>query len=595
MLTNRSRLFAGAIAIAIASAIAPRVARPQTPMSATDELSLLRDATIREQHGDFAAAEQIYTRVLRDNPQSLSALLAVERVLRLEGKLHELVPIVQAHLKSDPSSAIGHQMLVRAYSSLDQVPDLEKAGEAWMRATPKLETPYREIARAWQLRGDYSRALQYLEIGRQRMGSMYALALELGDVYAALEEYPRAVREWDKAIGPDARGLLLVQRRLTSMKDGGAQILPSLIDALTRAPTTMQRRRAAGILAIDAGLNERAQDIVRALAGEMRGMERQNFLVEMARRADAAQLPRVAFWAYSQVALAQLNPEQSLAVRARLAELALATGDTAGAARTFRDLELSLGAGSPQRRQAVAVRIQLIIKEGKLADAENELNAFRTEYTAAPELDALAAALANSYLDRDDPDHADRVLAGASGPRSNVARGRIALRKGDINSAKTALMNAAPYLQGAEAMQTIRLVTMLGKVSKPGGELLGKAMARAGAGAPKEAFTMLEKGSAVLPVLERPAMLDFAAAIADRSEMPLDAERMRRRIITDYPRSMEAPAALLALARSLTERGETPEEARQYLEKLILEYPKSALVPQARQELDRLQGRVPRS
>jgi hypothetical protein len=31
------------------------------------------------------------------------------------------------------------------------------------------------------------------------------------------------------------------------------------------------------------------------------------------------------------------------------------------------------------------------------------------------------------------------------------------------------------------------------------------------------------------------------------------------------------------------------------LEKLIIEYPRSALVPQARQELDRLQGRVPRS
>ncbi|HUP89542.1 MAG TPA: hypothetical protein VM100_09335, partial [Longimicrobiales bacterium] len=416
-----------------------------------------------------------------------------------------------------------------------------------------------------------------------------------GDAYAGLEEYGRATREWDRAIGPDARGLLLVQRRLAALKDGGAQILPSLIDALTRAPTTPQRRRAAGMLAIDAGLSERAEDIVRALANEMRDMERQSFLVEMARRADAAQLPRVAFWAYSQVALAQLNPEQSLAVRARIAELALAAGDTAAAARSFRDLELSLGAGSPQRRQAVALRIQLMIKEGKLAEAENELTAFRTEYNAAPELDGVAAALAGSYLDKDDPDHADRVLAGATGARSNVARGRIALRKGDINSAKSALMNAAPYLQGAEATQTIRLVTMLGKVSKPGGELLGKAMARAGAGAPKEAFTMLEKGSDVLPELERPAILDFAAAIADRSEMPLDAERMRRRIIIDFPRSMEAPAALLALARSLTERGETPEEARQWLEKLILEYPKNALVPQARQELDRLQGRVPRS
>ena len=73
------------------------------------------------------------------------------------------------------------------------------------------------------------------------------------------------------------------------------------------------------------------------------------------------------------------------------------------------------------------------------------------------------------------------------------------------------------------------------------------------------------------------------------------SERMRRRIINEFAKSNEAPGALLALARGLTERGEAVEEARQYLEKLIIEHPRSALVPQARQELDRLQGRVPRS
>ena len=57
----------------------------------------------------------------------------------------------------------------------------------------------------------------------------------------------------------------------------------------------------------------------------------------------------------------------------------------------------------------------------------------------------------------------------------------------------------------------------------------------------------------------------------------------------------EAPAALLALARTLTNRSETMGEARDQLERLILDYPRSPLVPQARQELDRLQGRIPRS
>lgn len=560
-----------------------------------DELSLIRDATVREQAGDFAGSRQILQRILAQNPQSLSALLALERVLRMEGRLKDLIPFAQAHLKADPTSPIGHQMLVRAYSSLDQVADLDRAAAAWVRATPKIETPYREVARALQQRNDHTKALQYLEAGRSRIGRADALALELGDAYAALEEYGRAVREWDRAIGPDARGLLLVQRRVAGLRDGGAQVLPALVDALMRAPVSFPRKRAAAQLAIDAGLSQRAEQIMREVAAELKGLERQSFLVEMARRADAAQLPRAAFWAYSQIAPGEMNAEQTLAIRARLAELALATGDTASAARSYRELEQSLAVGSPQRRQAIALRIQLMIKEGRLAEAEAELATFQREYAGAPELDATAALLAGNYIDKDEPERAEKALAGVTGPRSRIARGRVALRRGNVSEAKAELLAAAPSLHGAEATETIRLVTLLGKVSRAGGELLGKSLARAAAGVTTEAFALLETGADSLPELERPAILDFAAALADRAQRPLDAERMRRRIVDEFARSTEAPAALLALARNLTERGEAADEARQYLEKLIIEYPRSALVPQARQELDRLQGRVPRS
>jgi tetratricopeptide (TPR) repeat protein len=379
------------------------------------------------------------------------------------------------------------------------------------------------------------------------------------------------------------------------MKDGGAQVLRPLVDALAKPPTTLARRRAATQLAIDAGLSERAEQLVRGVAEELKGQEKQNFLVEMARRADASQMPRVALWAYSQIAMGSMNAEQTLAIRAHLAELALAVGDTANAARSYQALEQSLAVGSPQRRQAIALRIQLMVKEGRLSDAERELASFRGEFPDAPELDAVGSSIASAYLDKDDPDRAETSLSGVNGARSSIARGRIALRRGDVAAAKNALMAAAPTLQGAEATETIKLVTLLGKLSHEGGELLGKSMARANAGASKEAVTLLEKGADELPEAERPSVLDFAAAIADRGQLQLDGERLRRRIIIDYPASTEAPSALLSLAHSLTDKGESIDEARQFLEKLILEYPRSALVPQARQELDRLQGRVPRS
>jgi tetratricopeptide (TPR) repeat protein len=579
-----------ALAVAVAVALCAPSAQAQVRQ---DEILLVRDATVREQAGDFTGAQRILENILKGNPQSLSALLSLERVLRVQGKLVELLPYVQAQLRADNTSAIGHQMHVRALSALDRVPELERASEAWIRAVPKIETPYREVARVWEHRGDYMRAVQYLEMGRTRVGHD-ALALELGDVYARLDEVPRAVREWDRAIGLEARGLLLVQRRLATLKDGGARVLPGLIEELATSSVT-PRRRAAVQLAIDAGMGVQALQIAQRTVADLKGPDRQSFLVEVARRADAAQLPRLAYWAYTQFALNDFAPEQLLAVRARIAELALATGDTASAARGYRELEQSFESGSPQRRQATALRIQLMSKEGKLQEAASELATFRTTYAEAPELDATAAMIATAYFEQGDLDAATRALERVAGPRSNLARGRIALRRGDVSGARAALIASAPSLHGTEATQTLKLATLLGKVSREGGELLGEALATSSAGQGKQAVATVEKRADALPELERPAILDFAAALADRGQLPLDAERIRRRIVTDYPRSSEAPAALLTLARSLTERGEAAEEAKGYLEKLIIEYPRSALVPQARQELDRLQGRVPRS
>jgi TolA-binding protein len=64
------------------------------------------------------------------------------------------------------------------------------------------------------------------------------------------------------------------------------------------------------------------------------------------------------------------------------------------------------------------------------------------------------------------------------------------------------------------------------------------------------------------------------------------------RIVATWPKSPEAPEALLASARALLKSGDLAGATTRF-ETLLLDYPTSALTPQARRELERMKGRVP--
>jgi tetratricopeptide (TPR) repeat protein len=592
----RGRSFWSVIAAAGALALATLPAHAQAgdpQLTQADEGRLLRDAAALEAAGDLPGSERALRAVLARTPGSLAALIALERVLMMQSRTAELIPAVEASLARDPKSPVAHQMRVRAFSALDRVEDLERAAKAWIAATPNIETPYREVARVWRQRHQLTRAVDVLELGRSRIRREDALALELGDVYAEAGDAGRAVREWNRAIGADGHGFLLVQRRISNLPNGGATLIPELVAALTREPTTLPRQRAATQIAIEAGLEAEAETIAREVAGSLERDHRWSFLVDVARRSDGAGLNRLAYWAYGQLLNGRGSDDQKLAIRTRHAELALAVGDTASAEAAYTQLERAFAVGSPQRRQAVAIRIELLARDGQVEQARAEYESFRREFPVAEELDAVAAAIANMLLDRGEHDAAELVLANVTGPQSGLARARILLRRGEVDRARDELLGSAPALHGAQATETIALATLLGRVSADGGELVGRAMARASGGAIDEAVTLLLDESESLPAGERPAVLEFAASLADRAQLTERAELVRREIVSEHEGAREAPAAMLALARTLMAEGRSPEEARVLLESIVLEHPRSPLVPQARGELDRLAGRVP--
>jgi tetratricopeptide (TPR) repeat protein len=566
-----------AVALVAGALAGPAVAQAAGP----DEVTLLAEATGLEDAGDLARAETLLRTIAERRPASAPALLGLERVLRQQGRLDELPALVMRGLEVEPRSALLNQLLLRAYAALDRPLDIEVAAAAWLDVSPHVEVPYREIARIWETMGSYDQARRVLEEGRRRVAGDDVLALELGALYAALGEAELAAAEWARAIGPDGRGASQVRRAVQAVADGGAAIMPILVTTFEGDGATPAQRMAGVDLAIAAGLEASALPLAQRALVAMGEAERRPALLRLARRADGAGMPRLAHWAFSELA-STWEGDGGAAIRERADELARALGEHPGVEPPSPTPGAGAeGAGS---RYAAVFRIERLATQDPAAAAQ-ALREFQDRYRTAPELDRLAAGVAEAFL-AEDASAAAAMVAGVRGPRSALVRGRIALSRGDRDEARAAFLSAAPDLTGAEATQVLALATLLGRVSDRAAPVLARVLADAGAGDPGGGLDRLRDATARLGAADRPVVLSFGAALADAEGLDADAVMLRRVIVTEYPRSAEAPAALLALARSVSGKDKT--EARELLERLIIEHPRSALVPQARRELDRI-------
>ncbi len=569
-----------------------RACAQDAPAQAVDStmstLELLGRANALENGGDFPGAESLYREVLRRDPAQLGALISLERVLRAAGRVEEILPIVRRHLEVTPDSPIGHQMLLRIYRDLGRPSDFDQAAEAWIRAAPGTETPYREIARLRELDGDAAGALAVLKKGRAKLGDD-ALAPELGFAYADAGQPREAVREWSRAVDPDGDGFSMVQRLMGRLPDGGASVAPDLVDALARGDHADGRTRAALALAVQAGLAERAMRLVEPVVASLDSAARIRFIAGLARQADAAQVAEVSFWAWSRLAESGAPGIDPAEGRSRVARLALVLGDTAQARRSFESLQADAAPGSLERRRSTAEMIRLMVRRGELGGAEDSLKSFRAAFRRAPELDGLAASVATALLARGDSAAARAALEGVDGPQSGMARARMALAAGGAAEARAALLAAAPGLDGADATRAIALARLLGRLSPDGTRLVGRALAKQDAGNADTAVVLVLGGVHALQEDEQAAVLSFAAGIAEDAGLDGEADQIRRELIRDHGDAVEAPEAMLALGRSLARTTDGQEEAKKLFETLVIEHPRSALVPQARQELEKLQ------
>lgn len=557
---------------------------PAVGQDGIDEVTLLRRASLLEAAGQYPAAESVLVKIVTVRPASAPALLSLDRVLRQQRRLAELPAHIERGLQNEPRSALLNQLLIRTYARLDRPAELEAAAAAWIEAAPGAETAHREVARAWEARGDYQRARLALEAGREQIGRPTALALELGALYATLGQTGRAAEEWDRAVGPDGRAARQVRRLLASLPDGGAAVIPDLVRRLSADQSSDARMAAALEIALSAGLEEVVTGLAQRLAERSTPESQERMLLDLARRADGAGMGRVAYWAYGEI-VARGGEAVAPAVRSRYGELALEFSGRPGAAGAAALVAPGDGT-SADRRAAAALRIEVMAEQDP-EQASQALDAFREAYPQAAELDRLVGMVGAAMLTRGRLSEIEVLVAGVRGPRSDLVRARLALLRGDRDRARAAYLRAAPGLRGAEATRTLSLVSLLPRVADETGVALGHAMADVAAGDPGRALDRLLSAAERVDGAERAAVLDFAVGLADEAALDRDALGLRRMIVADHPRSREAPGALLGLARSLPP--EASGEARELLEQLILEYPNSALVPQARGELERLE------
>ena len=553
------------------------------------ETRLLRTAASAESSGDLAGAEEALRSLMSQRPTSSRGIFALERVLRAQGRIREILPFAERYTDIEPDASGPRLLELRVYTELGDESGLEEAAEDWMSGGRLSSEPYREVARAFARAFGPERALSILERGRSELGRPSLFAMEVGDLLRDLGRMEEAVLEWADVIGNDGALVSAVMRRVAEIEEDRERLVLPLLDQLRQPPTTGARLRAGARIALEAGVLEQATTLAEAALEDLPDRLRRSFLTTFALQAQEVSAMGVALWAYEALREGAADDAEARALDQRITIAALATGDTARAVEAQQAIADDLPEGSTERQRALAEIIRLGIERGG-AGIRELLAAFGREFPDAPQLDELAMTLAVRLDAGGDREGARSLLAGVAGPRSALERGYLFLASGEVEPGREALQEALSGVSPGVATELIALLDLLDRLE---GEALAAFMRSAVLAHQRrteEALSELELAVEAVPRDGRPPLLAMGARIADVGEEPERAAVFRERIVRDHPYASEVPEATLELARFKAATPEGVEAAIRLLEDLILGQPNSAIVPMARRELQRIQS-----
>ena len=550
-----------------------------------------------ERTGRYADAANVYLTIVRADPINIPALLGLERVLFVLNRMPELLPLVQKARGRAPNNPALRSLELRTYAALNEGDSLEAAALRWAASAPLSDAPYREWGLALVDHRMWDDARRAYLTGRKTLGGEGTLAIELAELEQRAGNWEASAREWARAVvrSPDA-----APNAASQLSESPAPLHERIVRVLTGPEARPRVRRIAAELLLTWGQPAQAWSVFEPTLSDSDAQGSLRRFADLAGTLTTPEAHRVRGLALTR--WADLVP-WPLAARARaeaVREL-LEAGDRVAARRVLEGLATDSTAPTDAHSVAQSALLQVLIADGgvQLDVAEKQLGDPKSGLSADDRA-ALRLALARARIARGELDRATAALGDDSSITAVAQRGWIALYRGDLKGAMEAFRLAGPYATDrAATTDRTAMMALLQRIQQESSPELGSALLTLARGDSTSAVAGLRRAAGRLPVQGgRLEVLLLAGQVAAHlgGEQEVTAIALFDEIVRAGGEGGGAapPAAELDWARLLVRQGQSGE-AIPHLEHLILTYPSSAVVPEARRELERAKGAIPRS
>jgi len=550
-----------------------------------------------ERAGQYDQAASIYFATLRAEPTNLSALLGLERVLPPLNRLAELLPMAQRAAAASPTNAALRGVLLRTYVALNEPDSARAVALRWAAGAPSDEAPYREWAMALEDAHRHAAARDVLLAGRRALNRPGTFGVELAQLSQLAGDWEGAAREWAEAL-PSAPVQLAAAA--SALGDAPEAQRERIARALTTGSSSPLGRRLAGELLLGWGQAQRAwlvfePSVAAPSADAAFALRRFADLAGARSTPDARRVRALALARYADMA-----PEPAAArARADAARAFIEAGDRAAARAVLERIARDTTAPPDAQQLAQSAVVEALIDEGRgdeLDEAARQLATNRR--LAADDRAGLRLRLARARIGRGELDPAAATLAGDSSVEALALEGWIALYRGRLKDARALFLAAGPYAgDRRDATERTAMLALLQQVPLDSFPELGRALLTLVQRDSLHAVEALRLAASRLAAGEgRPDLLLLAGRVAARLDttQQVIALGLFDDVVRTAGEGAAAPAAELEWAR-LLERRLQVADAIQHLEHLILTYPRSAVIAEARRELERAKGAIPKS